>query len=69
MSGNGAWLSRGDLIGDWIQAEFNSTKTVLGIQTQSRYGFNHLVKSYIVSYSLDGQEWIILSGTDGLPKV
>lgn len=57
---NGGWvLTSSATIGEWIMVCLGSTKSVQRIATQGRYSIYHAnwVKSYKVSYSLDGTQW------------
>jgi len=71
----GAWIPGwGKTVGEWIQVEFDSSKTVLAVHTQGRGAesdprSHHWVQSYTMTYSLDGQKWTTFADNSGGAKV
>ena len=55
-----AWEGLG--VGHWIQAEFNETKVVVAIRTKRGDGS---VSAFMISTSLDGEEWNFVKTTNG----
>ena len=55
----------------WIRAEFSEPFKVSAIQTQGR-AFKreaHFTKSYKISYSYDGAQWVVYKDENGSEKV
>lgn len=50
----GAWCSKANKVGQWIQVELKSVSKVTAVATQSHYNYDTRVKSYSLQYSLDG---------------
>ena len=66
---SGAWASGANDLNQWIQAEFSTPFKITAIQTQGRGGWNQWVKSYKVSYGIDGTNWRDINTDDGNKKV
>lgn len=50
----GAWCSKVNQVGQWIQVELDSVAKITAVATQSHYDSPTRVKSYSLQYSLDG---------------
>ena len=60
----GAWLARINDQNQWIQADLQATHRIESVTTQGRPngGVRQWVRSYKVSYSQDGTNWLTLPG-------
>ena len=54
---SGSWGAKTRDTKQWIGVEFETAFEIKAIQTQSRYNVDQWVKTYTVSYSLDGFIW------------
>ena len=54
----GAWSAKTNDVNQWLQVDFGDTKKVTAILTQGRAEHDQWVKTYTVSYSQDGIEFI-----------
>ena len=50
----GAWSSRTNDANQWLQIDFRRITTIVEVSTQGRAGYYQYVKSYILSYGIDG---------------
>ena len=57
------------LASQYLQVDLLKIHTVSAISTQGAVAENSWVSSYLVHYSLDGNEWIVLSDKGGEIKV
>ena len=55
--GDGCWTAKTKQPREWIQVEFNQTKTILAVVTQGCADFTQWVTSFILLYSQDGEQW------------
>ncbi|XP_028417633.1 uncharacterized protein LOC114542082, partial [Dendronephthya gigantea] len=51
----GAWIALANDLNQWMQVDLGRREVVTGIATQGRSNSNQWVKTYLVSYSLDGR--------------
>ena len=51
----GSWSARRNDQNQWIQADLGRKEVVTAIATQGRSNYNQWVKTYSISYSLDGK--------------
>ena len=61
---SGSWASHAEDINQWIQVEFDTPFKIAAIQTQGRSEGGQWVKSYKLSYGLDGISWNDANGND-----
>ncbi|XP_033105774.1 uncharacterized protein LOC117108037 [Anneissia japonica] len=67
--GIGSWAARSNDQNQWIQVNLGQVKEVTGVITQGRNGnYDQWVTSYEVLYSMDGNNWEPVFGSDGQPK-
>ena len=68
MNGPASWSARRNDLNQWIQVDLGIKKPVTAIGTQGRKNHNQWVKSYSVSYSVDGKTFEYYK-VDGAVKV
>ena len=51
----GAWCAATNDQNQWLQVDFGTEMMISGVATQGRQAINQWVKSYSLSYSLDGR--------------
>ena len=55
MNSPSSWSARRNDQNQWIQVDLGRKEVVTAIATQGRSNYNQWVKTYSVSYSLDGK--------------
>ncbi|XP_066270084.1 uncharacterized protein [Branchiostoma lanceolatum] len=65
----GAWVSKYNSIGEWLQVNLGEMKLVMGTIIQGRPTDDQLVTSYKLQYGLDGITWTTYAGSDGSEMV
>ena len=53
----GAWSAKNNDKNQWLQVDLGSLAVITEIATQGRHGSPQWVKSYTISYSLDGDDF------------
>ena len=56
--GVGCWIPRPNTLQEWLQVDFKRRATITAILTQGRHRYNQWVKTYTLSYSKDGIDFI-----------
>ncbi|XP_013397759.1 uncharacterized protein LOC106164412 [Lingula anatina] len=64
----GAWASKVNAVGHWIQVDLGIPSRITGVGTQGRQDYNQWVKTYSVAYSFNGTKWVNY-GEGGKKKV
>ena len=54
LNGIYSWSVRSNRVGQWFQVNFVELMRIKGVATQGRQNANQWVRSYTVSYSVDG---------------
>ena len=54
----GAWSSKENIKGQWLEVDLGETTKVTMVATQGRYHYDQWVKSYKVSYSKHGGHFV-----------
>lgn len=54
QTGNTCWAARVNDVNQWLQVDFLQNVTLSKLATQGRYNYPQWVKSYFLSYSVDG---------------
>lgn len=62
---SGCWAAGSNNKDQWIGVEFNQTFEISAIQIQSRRNAGQWVKTYEITYSMDGENWNTYSNGDG----
>ncbi|XP_020896654.1 EGF-like repeat and discoidin I-like domain-containing protein 3 [Exaiptasia diaphana] len=52
---NGAWCTKRNQVGEWLQVDLGKISTIKGVATQGHYGANYWVKTYTLQYSNNGK--------------
>ncbi|KAI8486110.1 Retinoschisin [Branchiostoma belcheri] len=65
VAGRGAWESKTNTIGEWLQVDLGKKKTVTGTIIQGRDGFDEWVTHYKLQYSEDDVSWTTYASSDG----
>jgi hypothetical protein len=58
LNGVGSWSARRNDQNQWIQVDLGRKEVITAIATQGRSNYNQWVKTYSVSYSLDGNTFV-----------
>ncbi|XP_015774365.1 PREDICTED: EGF-like repeat and discoidin I-like domain-containing protein 3 [Acropora digitifera] len=53
-----SWCTRYNRAGQWLQVSLGGSSTIKGVATQGRSNANQWVKSYTLSYSVDGYRFV-----------
>jgi hypothetical protein len=53
----GGWLPQYNRAGEWIQVDLGKVQEVGKVATQGRHGCSYWVRTYTISYSLNGNAW------------
>ncbi|XP_071959436.1 uncharacterized protein [Antedon mediterranea] len=64
QEGGGSWSSASLDQDQWIQTDLGDTKQITGVMTQGRHGFNQYVKTFHISYSMDGVNFELYDDTN-----
>ena len=56
--GSGSWIPISNNLEEWLQVDFKRRATITAILTQGRNGANQFVRTYTLSYSKDGIDFI-----------
>lgn len=56
--GGGCWIPISNTLQEWLQVDFKRRATITAILTQGRHNHNQWVKTYTLSYSKDGIDFI-----------
>ena len=71
-----AWSAKSSTVDQWMQIDMGAQRTIVGVVTQGRTGWNQRVTGYSVSTSTDGGSWLAVNNgqqfggnTDGSTKV
>ena len=69
IDSHSAWIAGKKEAGEWMQFDFGEPRTVVGAVVQPRRNSVHHVKTYKVTYSMNGKDWKNVPGEyDGLKK-
>ena len=68
LNGPASWSARRNDEKQWIQVDLNRKEVITAIATQGRHHHNQWVKSYYVSYSLDGKSFDDYETLNGIHK-
>ena len=65
----GAWSAKNNSKNQWLQVDLGSLAVITQIATQGRQGYSQWVKSYTISFSLDGDDFHAYKNRKELNKV
>ncbi|XP_071487187.1 uncharacterized protein [Diadema antillarum] len=64
LNSDTAWLAKNSDPSRWIQVDLATSRTVVGVATQGRHNVDQRVKFYKVSFSLDGDTFTTVRGSE-----
>ena len=65
----GAWITDGNTVGEYIQADFGQLQRIQAVATQGRHDWDQWVTSYKFAYSTDGVTYDYVRNDDGSKRV
>lgn len=60
----GAWIPKSQDVGQWIQVDLGKITKITRLATQGRQEAGHYVKSYSITYSIEGGPFLPYSNND-----